>query len=204
MAVGFRPNLGVGLQNIVAGDEYPVPGAGPFGTQPHNLPQSEQSKGGFFKDGGLGRLLAGAIGDALLQNAGMAPVYAPMQRQRQQMAAEEAIWSRRRQAENEDWRARQDYEAAHRPDDDFTRMIRAAGIDPASEQGKLLYNQRIQRQVAEPDVITTLPNGQLYAGPRSGLAAALTGQLAPVATPVGKLTPIPEGGPAATPGTFPR
>lgn len=157
-------------------------------------------KGGFFREGGMGRTIAGLIGDALLQNADMAPVYAPMQRQRQQTAQEEAQWHRRREAE----RADKQWEWANKPKDDdgFTSMMRAAGIDPNSDAGRAFYAQRLQRQVAEPDVITTLPNGQLYAGPRSGLAAALTGQTAPIAKPVGKLTPIAGGPTPPASGSF--
>lgn len=113
MAAQFRQRapLGLALQNsIMPGDQpdyTPVPG---LGAQP---PQ----KGGFFKEGGMGRTIAGLIGDALLQQGGMAPVFSPMQRQQQAMKAEDAQWSRRRQEANQDWMARQQWEIANKPRD---------------------------------------------------------------------------------------
>jgi hypothetical protein len=60
-----------------------------------------------------------------------------------------------------------------------------------------LYKDPTAKAALDPDVFITLPNGQVYAGPRSGLAAAMMGGTpAPAAppAPVGKLTPITNGG----------
>lgn len=61
------------------------------------------------------------------------------------------------------------------------------------------------RRKGDPIVSTTLPNSQFYSGPQSGLAAALGGAPAAVpSAPVGKLTPLPSGGPGQhAPTTFP-
>ena len=203
--IGMRKPLGLALQSSIMPGDQPDYGMGDFPKVPHAYAQTgEATKPGFFREGGMGRMLAGIIGDALAQQAGMRPVYAPAMQQRQALEAEEAQWTRRRQAEREDkqW----EWNNAPKSDDGFTAMMRAAGIDPASDAGRALYGQRLQRQVAEPDVIQTLPNGQLYAGPRSGLAGALTG-VAPVSAPmkpVGKLTPVAGGPQVAPAATFRR
>ncbi len=201
MATAFRNPLGKSLASmIMPGDQadYGMPRMpAPMGTPP------QQQSGGLFKQGSKGQIIAGIIGDTLASLSGGAPVFTQslmQQRQRDQdMQAQEAQWTRRREADREDkqW----EWQNKPREDDAFSAMMRSAGIDPASDAGKAFYAQRLQKQVAEPDVITTLPNGQLYAGPRSGLAQALTGGIASVAKPVGKLTPI-AGGPTPASGTF--
>jgi hypothetical protein len=197
MAVGFRHRLGMGLQSLVETPEQQAE-AQRLGTA-FGAPAMPQTAQVAPKKHGLGRTVAGSLGDFLLQQAGMAPVYAPAQQQRRAEEQAEVQWQRNRHAQNEDWMARQQYENTNRPDDEFTRMMRAAGIDPASAQGRGMYQQRIERQTAEPDVVVTLANGQLYIGPKSGLAAALQGGgAATPARPVGGLTPI-EGGPGGSP-----
>lgn len=106
MVAMTRAPLGLALEGAL------MPTAQP--TVPHGLAQtSAPEKPGFFKEGGMGRIIAGLIGDALLQQGGMRPVYSPMMQQRQALAREEAQWTRRRQAENEDWMARQQWERAN-------------------------------------------------------------------------------------------
>ena len=58
-----------------------------------------QKSGGFFGKGGAGRAIAGTVGDALLQQGGMAPVYAPQMQFQQQMAFRQAEEQRRRAEE---------------------------------------------------------------------------------------------------------
>lgn len=200
----FRSPLGIGLQNILLPTGTPPisPGA-PLGPVPM-APAAQPHHQGFFAEGGMGRLLAGAIGDALAQNAHMQPVFAPAMQQQRQQQQEEVKWQRNRAADNEDWQNRQQYEQTHRPDDEFTRMLRTAGIDPASPQGQQFAMQRLQHQTAEPDVVVTLPNGQLYIGPKSGIGSALGGGMAPTAPPPKhELTPITGGAGGNASGGFP-
>ena len=187
---------------------YPALGA-TLGNLVASPPQAAKPK--FFGDGGMGRVLAGVIGDALAQNAGIQPLYAPAMRQRQQTEAEEAQWTRRRQTENEDWTRGQQAEDARwtrqqqwkRDNPDPSPMMRDAqawqGMTP---EQRTAYGQ--MREAGSGDVVTTLPNGQLYIGPKSGIAAALTGGMAPSAAPpapVGKLRPVGGPTPSAS-GTF--
>ena len=80
----------------------------------------------FFGDGGVGRAIAGNIGDFLLQYSGMQPTYAPIMQQRQ--AAQQA--ERQRQNSLADWVWKQDYEAAHKPrtPTNYEQILDAAGI----------------------------------------------------------------------------
>ena len=181
MARQFKPNLGLALQSTVmpgsVGDMNPGLGM-----------RAPEKKGGFFKDGGMGRTLAGLIGDALLQNADMAPVFAPMQRQRQAIEADEAQWSRRREQARED----KQWEWQNKPrEDTIPPILRDAqawqGMTP---EQRTAYGDMQKARAGDPDVTLTLPNGQLYVGPKSGIQAALGGANP---RPVGKLTPI--GGP---------
>jgi hypothetical protein len=57
-------------------------------------------------------------------------------------------------------------------EDEFTRELRAGGIDPASDEGKGMLRQRAQN-MADPIVQIPLPGGQAYVGPKSGLQDAL-------------------------------
>lgn len=120
MAAQFRPRapLGLALQNQIMPGDQPQYGMGDFPAQPHSYAQTSrpEQKGGFFKEGGMGRTIAGLIGDALLQQSGMAPVYSPMMRQQQALKAEEAQRSRRRQESNQDWMAREQWKLANTPE----------------------------------------------------------------------------------------
>ena len=140
----------------------------------------------------MGRMLAGIIGDALAQGSGFAPVYTPAMRQREALSQQEAQWSRRRQAENEDWRNRQQWERDNPVPAPIQRDAAAwMGMTPEQRQA---VQEMTKAREGDPIVNTTLPNGQFWSGPRSGLAAALSGQASPVpVAPVGKLRPL--GGP---------
>lgn len=193
MATGFRPKLGLALQNAILPGDQPDYGTGDF-TPP-------QPKGGFFRDGGMGRYLAGAIGDALLQHADMAPVFAPMQRQKQALAAEEAQWSRRRAADNADWQARKQWELNNKPTEVPPIVQSARAWQTMTDAERQAYGAMQTAQRGDPFVTTTLPNGQFYAGPQSGLIGALTGATQAIA-PKGKLGPVVDtipGGPQVRP-----
>lgn len=206
--MAFRPQLGSALQNIVLGEQsaYPdlrmppmMPG---MGTPPIHGEQMQPA----VKPRSKGQTILGIIGDMLAAGSGGNPLFTQtlaVERQRAQDAGNsEAIWSRHRQAENDDWAQRQQWQREHPDPSPMLRDIAAwQGMTP---EQRTAYEGMKKAQAGDPEVTVTLPNGQLYIGPKSGLAAALGGGAAPTA-PIGPLTPI-QGGPGGSPSGagFPR
>jgi len=98
MADQFMPQIAPDTQGAI--DQYAA------------MPEQKRG-GGFFGQGGIGRAIAGYLGDALLRQADMDPIYAPsmMMQQRAQMMARQAEAERR--ARFDDWRQQYDYERAN-------------------------------------------------------------------------------------------
>ena len=90
---------------------YATPGIG------YDMTAAQQpmapAKPKFFGEGGVGRAIAGNIGDFLLQNSGMDPIYQPAMQQRQAMAHEQQQREMQRRQGLEDWVAKQEYERAN-------------------------------------------------------------------------------------------
>jgi len=177
----------------------PMAGVGGQSAQP-------QQGGGFFREGGMGRTLAGIIGDTLLQQSGGQAVYAPAMQARQQAAQAEAQWTRNRAADREDqlWEW-QNKPATPQAPTEFERALEGSGVMRGTPQWSAAMAQRRDGILnPDPPITMTLPNGQLYVGPRSALPAALGGGGATPAParPVGNLTPITGGPTPQASGTF--
>lgn len=84
----------------------------PIFSQQINMPE-QKPRGGMFGAGGVGRNIAGAIGDYLLQLNRMQPIFAPAMQQRQQMQQEDARYQRQRQDGMADWQAKQQWQMDH-------------------------------------------------------------------------------------------
>jgi hypothetical protein len=113
--------------------------------------------------------------------------------QRQKQAQEDADYQRQRQDKQNDWRTQYDYELAHpKPVNNDT----AADYDYIRQHlGKDAADRFLQTKT-NPIVMT--PYGPM---PYS----AVNGGSAPPQAPVGKLTPLNDGGPASpAPAPFPR
>jgi hypothetical protein len=169
-----RPPLGVTLADLVGA---PVP--------------HQMSKG---------QIIAGIIGDALAGAAGRQPVFGQMVAQQHQRDDEMAQWGLQRRARLEDWQTQQDYQRAHPDPSPMERDVQAwAAMTP---EQRVQYQDMQKAKEGDPIVTITLPNGQMYSGPRSGLAQAMMGGGQMPQKPVGNLTPI-DGGPTASPsGSF--
>jgi len=63
-----------------------------------------------------------------------------------------------------------DYSAEAEPE--VVRLVRAAGIDPASEQGRSMLRRSVEGRI-DPIVSVPLPGGATYVGPRSGLPGSV-------------------------------
>lgn len=98
---------------------------GIFGARPDGSPKT-------------GSLVAGTIGDALAQWAGMRPTFGPMLAQRQQQALELAAEQRQRADQWTMWQRQQEYDAGQ------PRLFQSGNdvvrIDPTSGAASLLYN----------------------------------------------------------------
>jgi len=136
----------------------------------------------------------GIIADALAGAAGKPGPYAAMMDQQREQEQQQANWGLRRSAELEDYRAKKTIDQSY---PDMSPMVRDANAwGGMTEDQRTNYQQMKQMGQGDPDVFVTLPNGQVYAGPKSGLATALTGGVTPSpARPVGRLTPM-NGGPS--------
>ena len=85
----------------------------------------------------------------------------------QRQALEDAQYQRDRQDKRSDFMFEQDYRAQNKPDDQFTQMMRAAGIDPASPDGQKLYRQRVDTLASPPYFFTDPTTGQVMSIPRN-------------------------------------
>lgn len=160
------------------------------------------AKPSFFGEGGVGRAIAGNIGDFLLQYSGMQPIYAPAMQQRQ--AAQQA--EMQRQQGLADWVAKQEYEAKNRPPTYFDDNAGNRWAIGADGQPKLAFRDStqkyVQQVVTDPDgsqrlVQVPVPNN---VNPDGTFGSAQIGGAAPQA-PVGKLKPY--GGQSVAPtGNF--
>jgi hypothetical protein len=137
--------------------------------------------GGFFAPGGTGRAIVGNIGDALLRLSGGAPVYGPAMQHQRDFQDRLKLAEMQRQQAMQDWQTKYNYEIANpKPINndtvaDYQFIAQNLGADAAKD---FLKNK------ANPPVYRVGPDGQFY--------RVDTAQ--PPSAPVGKLTPIPEGG----------
>ena len=138
------------------------------GPDAPEMAQAPKQGGGFFGQGGVGRAIAGYLGDALLQQADMQPLYSPMMAQKQTEAFRMKNAEAARAAEREDflWKQQNAAPKVNDTERDYQFMVQQVGEGPAKDW---------LRRRGDPFVNMSLPNGQFYAGPQSGLAAALGG-----------------------------
>lgn len=167
---------------------------------------------GFFQHGGVGEKILHGLGEfALSYSAGQGNPYAMaviQNRFAQQAARRKAQEEAAQQtAQRNEWLWRESWKRTH-PDDQFTEYLQAAGIDPASPQGQALYRQRATTLASPaPQFLSdgmgggrwAQPPAMDYGSPSPAMPSALPTR------PVGRLTPIQEGGAggSAAPRTFP-
>lgn len=197
--IGVRPQgmFANGIPRVDPTQPQPTMGVGYSGPSAA-MPQPAQPS--FFGNGGVGRNIAGAIGDYLLQQAHMQPIYAPLQQQaRAQTFAQQQYQQHRADAQT-DWLAQQEWERANPKPivndtvNDYNFRAQTLGEDDAK-----LWLKRS----GDPIVNVTLPGNRFYSGPASGLQAALgAGAAAPAPAPAPPgvtFTPLPAGGAGGSP-----
>lgn len=183
---------------------------GLFGSAPMPMPPGDDmtaspqpmapAKPKFFGEGGVGRSIAGNIGDFLLQYSGMDPIFAPAMQQKQAMAYDQQQREMQRRQGLEDWVAKQEWERANPAPvnndtvNDYQFLASKLGPEAAQQYlQNIADGPPVAVDVANPDGSVTrqfIPRSQMKGG----------GMVAPQA-PVGKLKPY--GGQTATPsGNF--
>lgn len=173
-----RNPFGIALSNSLMDDVPPI-----------NMPPPQAAPKGMSK----GQLIMGIIADALAGAAGRQGPFAAHMAKMNEQEAENAKWGLRRRGELEDYETKQKIEQRYKTPDISPMERDVAAWERMIEPQRQAYQQMQGMRAGDPDVFVTLPNGQVYAGPKSGLAQALTGGAVPQ-RPVGKLTPF-NGGP---------
>ena len=217
MAIGMRQKR----KGLFGGFDMPDPQGSPITPQQPVFQagqgmEPEQQKPGLgtrLLGEGWGQRLA-AMGSMLQGNAGAVANYHAGQ---QQMAAQEqamqqrqAMAQQQRANSMEDWQAKEQWKLdnAQAKPDAFERTLAGAGIDPTSDEGRELYRARAASMASDPNddfVVVPIPGVGTYAGPKSGMAAAMGGGGTPATKkrPAGNLKPATNGGPASrAPGGF--
>ena len=173
--------------------------------QPLNVPINLPAPSAQPQKLSKGQIIAGIIGDALAGAAGQQGQFAAMMRQRQAQREadqrDEVNWGRRRQADMEDWQAKQEYERAHpapRAPHYFETNNGSIGMIGPDGQPQIVYQDPTPKMNFIPD---GLGGGQWVAvpGQAPSMPAAPVGGL----KPVGKLTPINGGPTPQASGGFP-
>jgi len=107
----LRPYDGAPAVPLAFADAAPIT---PMGAMPNiQTPDIPQPKRSFFGQGGIGRLIAGSIGDALTQNAGLGTPFMSAMQQRQQQDYEDELYQRRSAQDWAKFVKQHEYEAAH-------------------------------------------------------------------------------------------
>lgn len=168
------------------GFDVPIDGGPPM---PEAAAEQAPKSGGFFGQGGVGRGIAGSIGDYLQQANGFEPTFAPAMAQRRQM---EFLQKRQEQSRETDWAdyvRKQEYERANpAPTQPHYWETNDGSLGSIGPDGKpqVIYKDptpKVEWVTAQnPDGTKTL-----IPMPQGGGAAPTK--------PVGKLRPI--GGPTA-------
>jgi hypothetical protein len=159
----MTPGIGDGLPNASMPQDMAAQDGANLG-----MASPQKRGGGFFGQGGAGRAIAGSIGDALLQQSGMAPIYAPQMQFQQAMAARQAEEQRRRAAELADYRTKlgieQEFKTPEAPKPGSFEWFQNADPQQRAQYGEY-------RDVGDDDefVVVPIPGRGTYAGPRSGL-----------------------------------
>ena len=199
MYMGFgKPKTGLFGAPLGGRSPYETPGIGDGMTVQHTPQErvaaqpTEPKKSGLFGKGGVGRAIAGTIGDFLMQRSGMAPVYAPTMMQERQAAAQAAAEQRKRAEELADFRTKEGIKAEYsRPaiEDNYDFIMRTAGPEAANR-----YVNTYGQKPDEPRMVSIPGRGSFF-GTMDEVQAWLRGNEPSnvPARPVGGLTPMGGG-----------
>lgn len=164
MNPAFQSPLGLSLSKML------MPGAEP----------APKPAGGLFKPGSKGQIIAGIIGDALAAASGGSPVFTQnlmAQRQREQeLQAQEAQWTRRRQAERTQNREDKLWERDNIPSqgDALERALKASNVLPGTPEWTAAMKRRADNLLNPMMAVQTVDaqgNPAITYTPRNGVRA---------------------------------
>lgn len=126
-----------------------------------NGPIAPQQSAGREPGTGIGALIVGSIGDALLQHSGGQPVYAQNMMQRREMAMRSQQAAAERQAKWEDWKRQFDYEAAHPKPVNNDTVNDFNWYKSLSPEDRAIYDQQHPVVVQGPDGPYVVPRSAI-------------------------------------------
>jgi hypothetical protein len=177
----------------LAASPVPAPMSGALNQLP------TMARPSFFGQGGVGRAIAGNIGDYLLQLSHMQPIYAPAREQQTAFERGEEQYQRRRKDNLSDQMTLLEYKDAH-PDDQLTQYLNLAGITDPIQRANY-YRQKAEAMTAPPMMsaqgVDEQGNPVMRFFPRAQPAPQTIPALPPGTVPLGGATP-------SASGTFPR
>jgi len=185
------PGIGEGI-NQQMGQQQSQP-------MPIGIEQMQQpKKPGFFGQGGVGRAIAGTIGDFLLQQSGMQPIYGPtvLQQRDAEERARMAQQQRMQRREDMQWEWQNKPKEAPNPTE-FERILAASGL-PQEQQIQLM--QDYARNRANPVQGVPFTDEQGNSGIQFIRPGAMQAPQGAPTAPVGKLRPIGGSGGNVTGG----
>ena len=154
-------------QGVMPGDQPMPQGMPPMGDPGQGFPGMEPPAEAKRKTN-----WGGVAADFLAGVAGREGPYLASLQAEQERAAKAREYQQRRQDDRSEWQYRTDYEAAHPkpPNNDTYNDLQLIEGRLGADAGNKYLEGRV-----DPIVNVPLGNGQMYIGPRSGMAAALGG-----------------------------
>lgn len=155
----------------------------PQAVTPSQAAMLPEKKPGFFAEGGLGRQIAGVLGDSILQAQGQQPIYLQNLMQQKAMKQRQQMMQDQRAADWEDWQRQQQWTLDHKQSqphywESNDGSLMSIGADG---QPQRVYSDPTPKYNWIPD---GMGGGRYEAIPGTGGAPQYP------SAPVGKLTPI--------------
>lgn len=118
----------------------------------------------FFGEGGVGRNIAGYIGDALAQMGGMQPIYAPAMQERRRLEADQADYERKRRDTQADWQAQKEWALKNEPPKTYEIGNNIVSYDPQNgpkvvyegENPAVAYAKSIGAEPGTPEFVAAI------------------------------------------------
>jgi len=132
---------------------------------------SMDKKPGFFAEGGIGRMIAGGLGDVLLQRTGGQPIYQQHMMQQQALKQRQQMMQQQREADWQDFQRQFDYTQAHQKPVNNDTVNDFNWYKGLSAEDRALYDQFHPVTMMGPQGPIAVPRptlGGMGGGPKPG------------------------------------